>query len=289
MEQTAPKRKVYLSRKTSFPLFSRDVGDGWLQLLNLVLRIGAEKSSDDGECVAEALNVMLTVGLPVIAEDLEVEAAEPEDFPTCLDFDREAFERHFDAWGGSERVETVCKRLEAGPSEPVVPLSSHTFSAGFDPIDGALFGSFVMRRIDVRGDWPLEAMALSRLHGEVAERLGLERGAATFVLQAARLRARDWARAEQVLAEHFRRPLPLQVDHSGVFLFGNDGGQARAMLLDHDAATIYWEDAFDTAEQLSWYIVDTMPWLLPQHVRYVGQECSTLKRAIQDGACYEQG
>jgi hypothetical protein len=198
--------------------------------------------------------------------------------------------------GAEERpvhhVETVCERLKAcpaGQSDPVLQLSPSTLSASFDVVDGSLFGCFVIRSIDVYGEWPLEAMALSRLHGEVADRLGLAPGAATFVLHSARLHERDWARAEGVLAEHFRRPLPLQVDHSGVFLFGNDGGQARGMLLDHQAATIYWEDAFDTPEQLSWYIVDTMPWLLPQHIRYVGQECSTLKRAIQERACYEQG
>jgi len=189
-------------------------------------------------------------------------------------------------------VEMVCDRLKgrlAEQSVPAVQLSPNTLSASFDVVDGTLFGSFVIRSIDVFSDWPLEAMALSRLHGEIADRLGLELGAATFVIHSARLHESDWARTERVLAENFRRPLPLQVDHSGVFLFGNDGGQARAMLLDHDAATIYWEDAFDTPEQLSWYIVDTMPWLLPQHIRYVGQECSTLKRAIQEGACYEQG
>ena len=83
--------------------------------------------------------------------------------------------------------------------------------------------------------------------------------------------------------------LPLQVDHSGIFLFGNDGGEARAMLLDHDAGTIYWEEAFSSAEQLSWYIVDAMPWLLPQHIRYVGQECSTLMHAMRAKECYLQG
>ena len=65
--------------------------------------------------------------------------------------------------------------------------------------------------------------------------------------------------------------------------------QDPLQLLDHDAGTIFWEEAFSSAEQLSWYIVDAMPWLLPQHIRYVGQECSTLKRAIEEGACYEQG
>jgi len=61
------------------------------------------------------------------------------------------------------------------------------------------------------------------------------------------------------------------------------------MLLDHDAGTIFWEGAFDTAQELSWYIVDAMPWILPQHIRYVGQESSTLTHAMQDEACYLQG
>ena len=92
-----------------------------------------------------------------------------------------------------------------------------------------------------------------------------------------------------LLKEFFERPLPLHVDPSGVFLFGNDGGEARAMLLDHDASSIQWEEAFSDPEDLSWYIVDVMPWLLPQHIRYVGQECASLMRAIREGGCYEQG
>ena len=74
-----------------------------------------------------------------------------------------------------------------------------------------------------------------------------------------------------------------------MFLFGNDGGKARGMLLDHDAGSIYWEDAFVDAQELSWYVVDAMPWLLPQHIRYVGQECATLMRAMQEKECYLQG
>ena len=54
MEHPRAKRKIYLSRKTSFPIFSQDVGDSWLQLLNLVIRIGAEKSGEGGQRVARA-------------------------------------------------------------------------------------------------------------------------------------------------------------------------------------------------------------------------------------------
>jgi tetrahydromethanopterin S-methyltransferase subunit A len=268
-----PDRKVFLSRKTTFPIFSNGVADSWLQLLNLVMRIGAERTAE-GERVAQVMNAVVTVGLPVIAEDLEVEDwQEPAEFADFLEFNQPDFERYYGLVTTASLAETV----------PGLVSTHH------EETDGQLFGSFVLRAVDVHTEWPLQALALIRLHHETARNQGLEPGAVTFVIHAARLRDADWARAERILAESFKRPLPLQVDHSGIFLFGADKGRARAMLLDHEAGDIYWEDAFDTCEELSWYIVDAMPWLLPQHIRYVGQECSTLKRAIQEGACYEQG
>jgi hypothetical protein len=292
--------------------------------LNLCLRIGGEKQTTEGERLAEALNVVVTVGLPVIAEDLEVEVAPPEAFPSFFEVNSEDFERYyqrFEAPGsaesatahsdyggrlrareGRDQIELVCDRLGQSldaqsatvvihePSDLVAPtFAPNTISATFNVVDDCLYGSFVLSKTDVYSDWPLEAMALIRLQHDVAKRLGLEPGAATFVVHAAHLYERDWQRAESVLAESFKRPLPLQVDHSGVFLFGNDGGRARGMLLDHGAGDIFWEDAFESPIDLSWYIIDAMPWLLPQHMRYVGQECASLLRAMQEKECYLQG
>jgi hypothetical protein len=238
---------------------------------------------------------MVTIGLPVIAEDLESEVEPVEEFPEFLPVGREEFERRYA--GVSVDVSAALTRdLEEREAAVLGPdalrkleLADDLLSAAFHVIDGNVYGSFVLARVDLYRDWPLAALSLVRMQHELAAELGMPAGAATFVIHAVELLASDWARAQKLLDERFKRPLPLQVDHSGVFLFGNDGGRARAMLLDHGASTIYWEEAFDTPEQLSWYIVDTMPWLLPQHIRYVGQECSTLKRAIQEGACYEQG
>jgi hypothetical protein len=288
-----PERKVFLSRKTTFPIFSSDVGDAWLQLLNLALKIGTEKQTADGERLAEALNAVVTIEPP----------AEEEAFPAFLDFNQDDFDRYYRRFEGLPSSEGArhdfARRLqdwngidpillepgEMAASEAAPDLMSATFNT----VDQALFGSFVLRSADLYTSWPLEAMALVRLQRELAGRLGLEVGTAIFIIHAAQLYARDWDRAQRVLKEAFKRPLPLQVDPSGIFLFGNDGGQARAMLLDHDAGTIYWEEAFSDPEDLSWYIVDVMPWLLPQHVRYVGQECASLMRAIRAGECYEQG
>ena len=307
-----PERKVFPSRKTTFPIFSNDVGDAWLQLLNLTLRIGTPKRQADGERMAEALNAVVTVELP----------AEEEEFPPFLDFNRDdldRFYRRFESpsssqasrqdyggrlrdWDGIDQLEAACDRLKKAPdtrSGTVVLLEPNDLatpeaapgliSAAFDTVEEKLFGSFVLRSADVYTDWPLEAMALVRLQREVGERLGLEIGTATFVVHSAHLYERDWDRSRRVLRESFKRPLPLQVDPSGIFLFGNDGGQARAMLLDHEASTIFWEEAFSDPEDLSWYIIDVMPWLLPQHMRYVGQECASLMRSIREDECYLQG
>ncbi len=324
-EAVIPKRKVFHSRRTSFPVFSTDPGDSWLQLITLVLKIGTEKMSPDGERYAQALNAVVTIGLPVIAEDLEVEH-KPEivEHGAYLDFNPDDFDRYFrrlttsarssdlrpesdrgarlHELHGFDRFESLCAQLggcEGEASGATLLFAADEASASrhapcvlsgtFEITEGVLFGSFVFRQADVYADWPLEAMALRRLHRMIGQRLDLEVGATTFVIHAAHLHDRDWERAGRLLEQRFERPLPLQVDPSGVFLFGDDGGKARGMLLDHGAGTIFWEDEFENAQQLSWYIVDAMPWLLPQHIRYVGQECSTLTRAMEESISYLQG
>jgi hypothetical protein len=180
--------------------------------------------------------------------------------------------------------------LFAEPNDLATPgPKPDLISATFNVIGRKVFGSFVLRSTDLYTGWPLEAMVLVELQREIASLLELELGSYTFIIHSAHLRDRDWARSQRVLEESFTRPLPLHVDPSGVFLFGNDGGKPRAMLLNHDASHIMWEGAFENPEDLSWYIVDVMPWLLPQHIRYVGQECASLMRAMRERECYLQG
>jgi thymidylate synthase len=308
------ERKVYHSRQTTFPIFSSDVGDSWLQLLNLALKIGTEKETADGQRIAEALNAVITIEKPEL-EDGKPQKKE-EVFPDLFDFNRDDFDRLYllnyekrlRDWNGTDQLEIMLDRLKKSPGTRsgtmVFPESGYTtseranaganiasglVSATFNTIDQKLFGSFVLRSTDLYTDWPLEATALVRLQFQMAERLGLEVGSATFVIHSAHIYEQDWERSQAVLAEHFNRPLPLHVDPSGIFLFGNDNGKATAMLLAHDASQIFWEQGFSDPEDLSWYIVDTMPWLLPQHIRYVGQECAALMRSMKENECYMQG
>ncbi len=313
-----PKRNPIPSRRTSFPMLATSVGDGWLQLLNLTLRCGANKEASGGERLAEVLNAILTIELE----------SEEESVPNHFDFNEEDFEsfyRNFIAPSPAKHARySYGERLHAAtagtPSSPISQLEatvdrlkkSHDTQTGtmvllapgdldlsndapsilsitFNILDGQLFGSFVLRSTDVYSDWPLDALALVRLQREVAARVGVAVGSATFITHAAHLYERDWERAMKTRDQFFERPLPLQVDPAGLFLFGSSDGVARAMLIDHDANDILWEGEFEDPEDLSWYIVDVMPRLHPQHIRYVGQECAALMRAIREGECYLQG
>jgi hypothetical protein len=303
-----PERTVFTSRQTTYPMFSSDAGDSWLQLLNLAFAVGTEKQTPDGERIAEALNAVVTIETPEL-EDGEHEKKE-DIFPTFLDFNQEDFDRldplayqeRLHDWNGIDQQQAVCDRFHESldtrlgtmlflePSDDASEgIALDLISVTFNAVDRKLFGSFVLRSADLYTDWPLAAMALLRLQCQMAERLDLDVGSVTFIIHSAYLYERDWERSLQTLKENFKRPLPLHVDPSGLFLFGNDEGEARAMLLDHDASTIFWEGAFGDPEDLSWYIVDTMPWLHPQHIRYVGQECAALMRAMKEGEDYLQG
>ncbi|MEE3327127.1 MAG: hypothetical protein VX252_07335 [Myxococcota bacterium] len=307
-ESMPPERKTYLSRHTTFPIFSSDVGDGWLQLLNLALKIGTEKSTTEQKRFAEVQAPVVTLQAPLL-EDGEQEANQ-ETFADFLDFTQSEFDAtHFPDWekkitqhqnvaGLDDLYGTLEDTIQSGASA-LIPGPFDTLTQGngapglisisFNTVEKRLFGSFVIHQLDLYADWPTHATALVRMQCQLAQRLNLEVGSSTFFIQSGQLHAHDWNRSNALLESHFKRPLPLHVDPSGVFLFGNDGGKARAMLLNHDASEIMWEEAFSDPEDLSWYIIDVMPWLLPQHMRYVGQECAALMRAMRESECYEQG
>lgn len=320
-----PERIAFPSRKTTFPVFAKELGDAWLQLLNLTLRCGTVKRTSEGDRLAEVLNA-------VVAVELDARENKEEALPPFFDFTTDEFEachRRFTSHSASEDVDyTYAERLkswtcfeqEADGLESTNQLErtierlkrSHDtrsgtllllgptdldrlqdapsiVSATFNIVDERLYGTYVLRSEDVHNAWPLDALSLARLQREVAERIGLPVASATFIVHSAHIYERDWDRAWKTLDRCFERPLPLQTDPSGLFLFGLDEGRARAMLITHEADAVLWEGEFDSPEELSWYIVDVMPWLSAQHVRYIGQECAGMTRALQEGEEYVQG
>lgn len=297
------ERKKFSSRLTTFPIYAESIGDAWLQLLNLVLRVGFEKKFENSSRVAESLNVILTIE----------QVGNENDFYKFFGFSADAVQRRLKKIESAVskltnknhqdkqrvgQIEILSNQLRESPENGVSiffiddeskRISTDFTSVTFSVIDRKLIGSSTQLKANIFTEWPIEALALAHFQRKVAEQAGLEIGALVYMIKSAQLYDEDWERAEEHLKEFFKRPLPLQIDPAGIFLFGNNGGKASAMLLDHDASKIFWEGGFDDPEDLSWYIVDVMPWLHPQHIRYVGQECAALMRAIRSKECYVQG
>jgi len=297
----SPEQITSPSRKTTFPLFAREPGDAWLQLLNLTLRCGTLKTTSEGDRLAEVLNPVVTVELA--AEENSQEEALPPFFDLTPDDANHSYaERLRSSPQLADQLERTIERLKKshdtrsgtlvllGPTDlDGLNDAPSIVSVTFNIVDERLYGTYVLRSEDIHNAWPLDALSLLRLQREVAERIGIPVASATFIIHSAHIHERDWDRAWKTLDRWFERPLPLQTDPSGLFLFGLDEGRARGMLITHEADAVLWEGEFSSPEELSWYIVDIMPWLSAQHVRYIGQECASMARALQEGEEYVQG
>lgn len=312
---------TFPSRKTTFTLFAEDVGDGWLQLLNLIMRCGTVKSTRRGERLREVLNAVATVKL-----------AGEEEIPACLDIGAGEMEEHcrrfispsrpgdaeycygerLQGWpwvdpqtGRAEQVnqlERTIDRLQSshdtkrgtmvllGPADlDALEAAPCVVLITFNVVDERLYGTYVLRSDDTYNAWPLDAVCLMRLQREVSQRLDIPADSATFISHSAHIYEKDWDRAWDRLDKWFERPLPFKSDPSGLFFFGVEDDRVKALFVDNQADTVLWEGESRDPQELVRYIVDTMPWLPAQHVRYLGEEAARLAAALSQGVPYEQG
>lgn len=318
---TIPQQVSFSSRKTTFPLFADEVGDAWIQLLNLVMRCGTVKRTRRGERLTEVLNAIVTMKL----------ADKEETVPPCFDFDADEFQTYYQhfisprppeytnytygerlqKWAGSNwkngkeavnQLRTTIDRLQRSLDtkratmvllDPIdlekLDDAPCIISITFNVVAKRLYGTYVMRSDDVYNGWPLTALSLIRLQREVSKALNVPVDSATFISHSAHIYERDWARALDKLNRWFRRPLPFQPDCSGLFFFSVEGKEVRALLVTPEVDRVLWEGTSSDPGELIRYIVDTMPWLTPQHIRYLGEEAAKLVRALQEGVPYEQG
>jgi len=317
-----PQQTTFPSRKTVFPLFAEELGDSWLQLVNLVMHCGTIKGARSGDRLTEVLNAILTIKL----------ASGEETIPPCFNFGAKEFEEYYGrftslsplenmgytygerlqnwSWCNQEgnKMETVNQleraiaRLEEshdtkrgtivllGPTDlDRLDYPPDIVSVNFDIVEERLYGTFVIRSDDIYNAWPFNALSLTRLQREVSKRIGIPVDSATFISHSAHIYERDWDKARAKLDEWFKRPLPFQADCSGLFFFSVENGIAKALFVTPEVDRVLWEGESREPEELIRHIVDTMPWLAAQHIRYLGEEGAKLARALREGVPYEQG
>jgi thymidylate synthase len=159
----------------------------------------------------------------------------------------------------------------------------------FNIVDEQLYGTYVIRSNDIYNAWPFNALSLTRLQREVARHIGVPVNSATVISHSAHIYERDWDKAFSKVDKWLRRPFPFQADPSGSFSFAIENGLVKAQFISPEGDMVLWERESPNPENLIRDIVDTMPWLTAQHVRYLGSEAAKLTRCLREGVPYSQG
>lgn len=313
-----PDLHFWPSRGSMIHIEAPDPPHGWLGALQALMHCGLPRDTRKGERLAHLFDLAVSFPVP-----------ESEELHQCFDFSAEDMERYvaqilsperpqgvdywygerIQNWHGHNQLEEVVRRLKIAPDtkratiaileapdlETLEDAPCFT-SATFAIVEDRLHGSYVFRSHDIYEGWPFNIYAVLRLHREVARRLGCRLGRATFHSQNAQIYERHWERALQKLRafgpslERLLEFLKFRDDPAGNFVFvitEQKTVKCNYMNFRHDQ--ILWEvEHRDPKVVVSW-IVESIPWLTPQHVRYLGVEEEKLRRAIASGEEYIQG
>lgn len=144
--------------------------------------------------------------------------------------------------------------------------------------------------------WPYNALSLLRVHRLVAERVGVgPLGHASFLSQNAQIYEHHLPAVEENLGKWGRAPedfgdgYRFEPDPAGNFIFEVVGDQVKVTLTNPEGDQALMEMMLPDPSALIAWIVETMPHLSRQHVRYLGREEEKLRRALEEGVPYVQG
>jgi thymidylate synthase len=304
------------SRGVAEIVHASDVGEAWLQALNVVTSLGEVRRTRKKEGIVHCFDFIAEFPCPTTTE-----------VPVCFDLTEADFEnywKHFISeaksegvdygygerlqnWRGRNQLKEVVARLQKSPDtkratislldavdletlEDAPCLVIVTFSIS----DGRLHMSVIYRSHDMFEGWPLNTLALVRLQQQVAALVGVPIGHTTIHSQNAQVYERQLPDAKAKVDKYLLRKKGVSVDPAGNFVFTilspEDGPRrVKTQLVSPEGDRVVWETESLNPELMIRDIVYKMPWLEAQHVLYLGQEAEKLSRAIRGHEEYRQG
>jgi len=144
--------------------------------------------------------------------------------------------------------------------------------------------------------WPFNVLSLLRVHRLVAERVGVSPlGHTSFLSQNAQIYEHHLPTVEENLGrwgkvpEDFGAGYRFEPDPAGNFIFEVVDKQVRMTMTHPEGDQVLMEMEHEDPAALIGWVVETMPWLDHQHIRYLGGEEEKLRRALEEGTPYIQG
>jgi len=314
-----PDRVIFPSRGGFVQLSVQNLADAWIRIQDLLTRCGSERRTRKGETLNHVIDVKVVMPVPIeeviglpfdfTPEDFEVyyqDFISSEPPPQGIDY---RYGQRMQNWRNHNQLEEVIQRLKKSqdtkratvvlldPTDLKELKDAPCVSLGtFCVQSGVLSSSWVIRSNDMYSGWPFNVLSLIRVHRMVAEEVGLSLlGYISVLSQNSQIYERHIPAVQENLArwgsvpEDFGPEWKFHPDPAGNFIFKISDGQVRMTITNAEGDQVVLEMEYTDPSALIGWVVDTMPWLARQHIRYLGQEQQKLIQALKEGTPYIQG
>lgn len=233
------------SEMTGYNIRGNSIGDIWLALLDLVMKLGVEKKSESLIKQKELLNVVSVIEndgdikeyFNFTKDDLEkyypsmTTAEKPDKVSYTYG------ERLFRMVDGKDQMSIAVERLVKSPySRRAVAFTWSLDDAKTDNPPcltqvlwniqfNQLCQTAIFRSHDIFGSWPMNVFALRKLQEDVAKKIGVGVGPLTCVSVSAHVYEKDWQNADELLKKYRVADHKFYQDPRGSFVIRIQDGQ----------------------------------------------------------------
>ena len=282
---------------------AKDVHDAWLQVVNIVMKYGRPRITRKQEVLRHFFSLGVT--FPAEQEEDYLAMARKfgmvdEEFTTYftnfisdqppdhgVDY---RYGHRMQNWRGHNQLSEIVARLGQSPDTKRASISLLDatdleeledapcyISATYTIIDNTLHSSHVFRSHDIYNGWPLNALAISRLHSRIANMLNVKLGTITLSSHNAQIYQRCWQNANDVLDQWgdsflYGQDYKFEQDICGNFIFSLHDDNIHVTMTAPDGNNVIWECEDKDPFKIVHTIAEVMPGIDRHHLVYLGSE-----------------
>ncbi len=292
------------SELVGYNIRAKTVGDAWLSLLDMIMKLGVEKKSEYGIKQKELLDVLVTIdedsGIPEYFPFGEEELKNYEkQIVTSEKPDGVSYtygERLFGSSQVDAAVECLKKssytrkavatvwRLEDAEKDNPPCLMQVVWNVQFNK----LYQTVIFRSQDTFSAFPLNALALRKLQKHVAEKLGIGTATMACLCISQHIYENNWQQSIETVAKHRKPDYRFYQDARGSFVIRTEGEEIVVDFYTSDGSKTQY--SFRGTDVIKLYKEISQSNLISRldHAANIGMELYKAYLAIKRGSEYVQ-
>ncbi len=305
---SAPYGVDYIpSELVGYTVRARAVGEAWLTLLDLIMKLGVEKKSEFGMRQKELLDVLVTINEDsAIPEYFSFSEEDLEDYAKQI-VTPEKPEGVSYTYGArlfgngetnqvSEAVERLKKsfytrravastwRLQDAKSDSPPCLMQISWNIQFNK----LYQTATFRSWDIFSGMPINILALRKLQQDIAKQLGIECASLTCLGVSAHIYENNWQQSSETLEKYKKPDYRFYQDPRGSFVIRIEGNEIVADFYTEDGSKTQY--SFRGTDVIKLYKEIAQSNLISRldHAANLGMELYKASIAIRQGRKYVQ-